>query len=555
MRKFISKMMTLIMAMTMVFATSVTAFAAEADKKATLTINGQEGAEYTVYQVMSANEISNGLYAYTVSSDFQTGVFPLNVGDKKFVLNENKEICLETTNENQETVQTPITTDGLQYDKNTYNLNSDTAKLAAALADKAKTVAATLSIAKDKKSASEDLSIGYYLIKQTKVPSSTDAKNGYVASKPVLVNLTENKVVTAKDDTEKLDKTITGLNTDTSKNVDENTAKIGDVINYKVTTYIPTYGTGVNKDSLKFYLYDTFSKGITYNNDVKVFISDTQDAKGNELTTGFTTDKLAKADATFEINLNSETILANQGKYVTLEYSGTLNKDAVINSAAGNPNTIELKYTNNPGTGEDHLKDTVKTYSFGLGIKKVDKATQEELDGAVFTLTKSGTDQPIQLVKVNDDEYRVATKDEIDNGNTVTDILVNSKSGHNPVIKGLDEGKYVLHEKTAPDNYSVVSDITVTVKADKNTKGEYLGSATISVDSGKLQDGKNEASTDSKVTATDGTVNINVYVEDTKGISLPETGSKTAMYCLLGGGLLVIMGGAFFGLTSRKKRS
>ena len=555
MRKFISKMMTLIMAMTMVFATSVTAFAAEADKKATLTINGQEGAEYTVYQVMSANEISNGLYAYTVSSDFQTGVFPLNVGDKKFVLNENKEICLETTNENQETVQTPITTDGLQYDKNTYNLNSDTAQLAAALADKAKTVAATLSIAKDKKSASEDLSIGYYLIKQTKVPSSTDAKNGYVASKPVLVNLTENKVVTAKDDTEKLDKTITGLNTDTSKNVDENTAKIGDVINYKVTTYIPTYGTGVNKDSLKFYLYDTFSKGITYNNDVKVFISDTQDAKGNELTTGFTTDKLAKADATFEINLNSETILANQGKYVTLEYSGTLNKDAVINSAAGNPNTIELKYTNNPGTGEDHLKDTVKTYSFGLGIKKVDKATQEELDGAVFTLTKSGTDQPIQLVKVNDDEYRVATKDEIDNGNTVTDILVNSKSGHNPVIKGLDEGQYVLHEKTAPDHYSVVPDITVTVEANKNTDGDYLGSATISVDSGKLQDGKNDASTDSKVTATDGTVNINVYVEDTKGISLPETGSKTAMYCLLGGGLLVIMGGAFFGLTSRKKRS
>ena len=170
-------------------------------------------------------------------------------------------------------------------------------------------------------------------------------------------------------------------------------------------------------------------------------------------------------------------------------------------------------------------------------------------------MTKSGTDQPIQLVKVNDDEYRVATKDEIDNGNTVTDILVNSKSGHNPVIKGLDEGQYVLHEKTAPDHYSVVPDITVTVKANKNSDGNYTGAATISVDSGKLQDGKNDASTDNKVTATNGTVKINVYVEDTKGISLPETGSKTAMYCLLGGGLLVIMGGAFFGLTSRKKRS
>lgn len=438
MKKIISKILTIVMAMTMVLAMGVPVFAAEGanssekDNKATLTVSGQAGAEYTVYQVMSAKKISEGLYTYTVSDDFATGVFPLTVGDKKYVLNGNNEICLETTSgegENQKTVQTPVATDGLNYDKTTYNRNSDTAQLAAALTDKAKTVVATLSIAAGQKSASQDLSLGYYLIKQTKVPTSTDEKNGYVASKPVLVNLTENKNVTAKDDTEKLDKTITGLNTDTSKNVDENTAKIGDVINYKVTTYIPTYGADVKKESLKFYLYDTFSSGITYNNDVKVFISDTQDEKGTELTSGFTTEKLAKEDATFEINLSADTILANQGKYVTLEYSGTLNKDAVINSTAGNPNTIELKYTNSPGNGEDHLKDTVKTYSFGLGIKKVDKATQEELDGAVFTLTKSGENTPIQLVKVSDDEYRVATAEEIKEGKTVTEITVNSKSG------------------------------------------------------------------------------------------------------------------------------
>lgn len=564
MKKLISKILTVVMAMTMVLAMGVPVFAAdgagssEQDNKATLTVSGQAGAEYTVYQVMSAKKISEGLYTYTVSNDFATGVFPLTVGDKKYVLNGNNEICLETTTgegENQKTVQTPVATDGLNYDKTTYNRNSDTAQLAAALTDKAKTVAATLSIEAGQKSASQDLSLGYYLIKQTKVPTSSDEKNGYVASKPVLVNLTSNKTVTAKDDTEKLDKTITGLNDDTSKNVDENTAKIGDIINYKVTTYIPTYGADIQKESLKFYLYDTFSKGITYNNDVKVFVSDTQDEKGTELTSGFTTDKLAKEDATFEINLSADTILANQGKYVTLEYSGTLNKDAVINSTEGNPNTIELKYTNSSGNGEDHLKDTVKTYSFGLGIKKVDKATQEELDGAVFTLTKSGADAPIQLVKVSDDEYRVATAEEIKEGNTVTDIAVNSKSGHNPIIKGLDEGQYVLHEKTAPDSYSVVPDITVTITANKNTDDKYTGAATVSVSSGKLQEGLSKADENSKVTATDGTVNINVYVEDTKGISLPETGSKAAMYCLLGGALLVIMGGAFFGLTSRKKRS
>ena len=194
--------------------------------------------------------------------------------------------------------------------------------------------------------------------------------------------------------------------------------------------------------------------------------------------------------------------------------------------------------------------DKVKTYTFGLGVKKVDKATQEELDGAVFTLTKKGESTPIKFVKVSDDEYRVATDKDTD---TVTDIAVNSKSGHNPVIKGLNEGDYILHEKTAPDKYSVVPDITVTIKANKNDEGKYTGAATISVSSGKLQDGTKPADQNNKVTVTDGNVNINVYVEDTKGISLPETGSKTAMYCLYAGALLVVLGAAFFGITSRKK--
>ena len=165
-------------------------------------------------------------------------------------------------------------------------------------------------------------------------------------------------------------------------------------------------------------------------------------------------------------------------------------------------------------------------------------------------MTKKGESTPIKFVKVSDDEYRVATDKDTD---TVTDIAVNSKSGHNPVIKGLNEGDYILHEKTAPDKYSVVPDITVTIKANKNDEGKYTGAATISVSSGKLQDGTKPADQNNKVTVTDGNVNINVYVEDTKGISLPETGSKTAMYCLYAGALLVVLGAAFFGITSRKK--
>lgn len=552
MKKATRKIMALFLSVVMVLAMGISVFAADADK-VTLTINGKAGAEYSVYQVMSAAKVENSdnLYQYTVTGAF-TQAFPMTTNGKTYDLNGNNEICVSVTADGKTTL-TPISTDSLDYNKTTYNRSSDTAAVAAYLESYAKEngIAATETVvlADGATSGTATVNKGYYVIKQTKVPTSTDGKNSYVASKAILVNLTENKTVTAKDDTEKLDKTITGLNTDTSGNADENTAKIGNKINYKVTTYIPTYGADVKKDSLVFSLYDTFSDGITYNNDIKVYIGDTEGATTTELGDNkYTEDN--KNGATFTVNLNADTIWDNQGKYVTLVYSGTLNEKAKVNSSEGNPNQIELDYTNSPDETTDHLKDEVKTYTFGLGVKKVDKATQEELDGAKFTLTKAGESEPIKLIKVDDDTYRVAKNNEKD---TVTEIEVNSKSGHNPVIKGLDEGKYVLHEAQAPDSYSVVGDITVTITAKTGTDGKLTGAAEISVSEGKTQQGDAAADDGIKVTTTDGTININVYVEDTKGISLPETGSKTAMYCLLGGALLVAMGGVFFGLTSRKK--
>ncbi len=556
MKKATRKIMALFLSVVMVLAMGISVFAAD-DNQVTLTINGKAGAEYSVYQVMSATKLENAdkLYKYTVNNDF-SGAFPmtLTVGEetKTYNLNENNEICLSVTADGKTTL-TPITSNGLGYDKSTYNRSSDAALVAAKLENYAKKneikATKTVTIADGATSGTATVNKGYYVIKQTKVPTSTDGKNSYVASKAILVNLTKNKVVTAKDDTEKLDKTITGLNTDTSGDADENTAKIGDKINYKVATYIPTYGADVKKDSLVFSLYDTFSDGITYNNDVKVYIGDTEGATTTELgDKEYTKDD--RSGATFTINLNADTIWDNQGKYVTLVYSGTLNEKAKVNSSEGNPNKIELDYTNSPDETTDHLKDEVKTYTFGLGVKKVDKATQEELDGAEFTLTKSGESEPIKLIKVNNDTYRVAKNGE---EGTVTKIEVNSKSGHNPVIKGLNEGKYVLHETQAPDSYSVVGDITVTITAKTGSDGKLTGAAEISVSGGKTQQGDAAADNETKVTATDETININVYVEDTKGISLPETGSKAAMYCLFGGALLVVMGGVFFGLTSRKK--
>lgn len=544
MKKLISKLLTTLITMTMAFTMAVPTFAASSN--ATLTISSkQNGAEYSVYQVMSAEKISDNLYTYKVNDNFNKA-FPLTVDSKTYVLNKNNEICLQNGDK-----ETQITGDGnTSYDKTTYNTSSDVALVAAALESYAKknSISPTATVTMDSSgSQSVSLPIGYYVIKQTKVPEK-DAQNGYIASKAVLVNLTANKTVTVKDDTEKLDKTITGVNTDTSKNLEENTANIGDKINYKVTTYIPTYGNDVDKSSLKFNLSDTFSSGITFNNDVKVYISATEgDTSASNLvdTSKYT---YTSTTSTFKVSLNPSTISGNQGKYVTLVYSGTLNADAKVNSSDGNPNTVKLDYTNGPDMNEFHLTDKVTTYTFGLGIKKVDKASGNPLDGAKFQLTQNGN--VVKLVKISDDEYRVATSSDT---NTVEEIEVKSASGHNPVIKGLAEGTYVLHETVAPDNYSKVTDITVKVTAKTDAENKLTGAADISVSGGKTQQGSDAADEQVKTTATNGTIDINIYVEDTKGISLPETGGKTAMYCLLGGALLIVMGGAYIGITNRKK--
>jgi fimbrial isopeptide formation D2 family protein len=544
MKRLMSKLMTTIITLAMVLAMGLPAFAIETDK-VTLTLRSeQEGAEYSVYQVMTASELSDDLYSYTVNADFE-GAFPITVDSNEYVLNENNEICLKEGSK-----EIPITSDGLSYNKKSYNRTSDTALVAAVLEKYARENNVPAAVTVSMGSSGEEtvsLPIGYYVIKQTKVPEK-DQQNGYIASKAVLVNLTENKKVTVKDDTEKLDKTITGLNDVKTENLDENTASIGDTINYKVTTYIPTYGEDVKKDSLKFKLTDTFSDGITFNKDVVVYLSDTEGDTSDSNKLDASAYTYTSETGTFDVNLNPETIYANQGRYVTLVYSGMLNEKAQVNSKTGNTNVVSLDYTNGPDMEEQHLSDKVKTYTFGLGVKKVDKATGEELDGAKFKLTKDG--QTVKLIKESEDVYRVANDGDID---TVEEIEVNSASGHNPVIRGLDEGTYVLRETAAPDSYSKVSDITVAVTANKGADGMLTGSADITVSGGKSQQGDNVADDSVKTTATNGTIDINIYVEDTKGISLPETGGKTAMVCLMLGALLVVAGGSYLGITNRKK--
>ena len=172
--------------------------------------------------------------------------------------------------------------------------------------------------------------------------------------------------------------------------------------------------------------------------------------------------------------------------------------------SAGNKNTAQLTY------GESHktTESTTTTYTYGFDIFKAD-ADQNRLNGAEFKLYDSD-DNLIHIVynKVTT-EYRRATKlanaDEELCGDTITVVDGLAR------IKGLDNGTYYLKETKAPDGYTLLTT-----------------PASFTISSANLYK-----------EVHDGVVSAGaaVYVENNKGVTLPETGGLgTLLFTVLGGG-------------------
>ena len=139
---------------------------------------------------------------------------------------------------------------------------------------------------------------------------------------------------------------------------------------------------------------------------------------GTDYTVGITGQKLT---VTFMDTTKVESI--TKDSVITVEYSAVLNSNAVI-GLNGQENKVDLEYSNNPsstGDGTTKPDDTDKTpedkvivFTYEQDIKKVDAATGEALENAVFNLYK----------KVSEDVEGTPTKVtyyvQVDNSNKVT---------------------------------------------------------------------------------------------------------------------------------------
>ena len=349
-----------------------------------------------------------------------------------------------------------------------------------------------------------------------------------------------------------------------SKEHDAADSQIGQDVTYNL------YGTiAENYDKHNTYFYkfsDQISKGLTLQEGAKVYLyenttaakGDLARAKGADITTQF--NEVTAAAATDGSKTTTWTCAnlknvdgVTKDSCIVVSYKAQVNGDAVVAGTEGNDNAVTLYYSNNPMSDKygETQPDTVKDYTYGLKINKVDLGTEAALENAQFTITTNGDEKNVDAKYVQADGTLSDTKI----------VLTTNKKGV-ITLTGLDAGTYTVTEVSAPDGYTTVEPFTFEIKPtmtanDPNAgltdlTGELKTSQADKVIAG-LTDGE---SGDNKLTMkadsekTDGIFNITVG--DTKQVGLPLTGLNGVTFTWIAGGAVLCIGVAHL-IRSRKQ--
>ena len=560
MKKLVSRFMAVLMAMTMILSMSMTAFAADAPKGALTVNNTVAGKTLDLYQIFTATKNEAGNVAYTLNSAYE-GFFQSKISGASTLTGE----ALSEKAYNY--VKDQVGTDG-----------SNGAAFAKDILDwilkNKTTVAATYTTATttDGTTVINDLAYGYYVVYPLgATDTSTAPGNETVKSVASLVNVTDTTVtINMKSNYPTVDKKIIQAQSGSGITVgaivngswegnhqmeleDENDPEdtiaprgaadgkkaedfgIGDTITYQLTSKVPDM-TGYNSYTFKF--SDTLSKGLDLKEVLSVKVGNTTLKAGK---TGTNTYALAYDEdtRTLTVTLNDfyNSYKNHTGETITVVYTATLNKDAVIGM---NPNTNKavVEYSNDPksdGTGksEPSIVD-VHTFDFTIFKYYLKDAAQTGLANAEFELYKANeagdaadTNAKINIVDEGNGVYRQATADEAKATGFTSAKIVSDADGK-VLVKGLDAGTYYLRETKAPEGYNkLLSDIKVEIKpVYDETTGKLTSYSVDYTYNGKTTNG---------AAITNKTDSPEVAVENKTGAQLPSTGSKGALMVTLAG--------------------
>ena len=493
--KHIKKLASLLLVLVMVFALATTAFAEETTYSITIN-NSTAGHTYEAYQIFTgdlaekdgAKILSNIVWGSGVSEAGQTAL-----GDAAA---------------KAETLKT----------------EADAKAFAKAVAPYLTTAAGSANTVTDGKYVISGLAAGYYLVKDQD-DSLTGDNDSYTE---YIIQVVGNVTATPKSDVPEVQKKVKDINdsTDTTKTDWQDSADydIGDSIPFQLKA---TLADNVSSyTTYKVVFHDTLSKGLTYNNDAKVYIDGTE-------TNGFT----VTADGTTTLTVSCDDVKAlgaGNSSVITVEYTAKLNENAVLGSA-GNPNEVYLEYSNNPNKSEngnnetgETPKDVVIVFTYKTIINKVD-SENAPLTGAAFKLEK--------LIKGKDGAAGTWT--------TVKEFTVDETTT-SFTFSGLDDGQYKLTETKTPAGYNTIDPIYFVIEA---TPDATADTPALTVLKAYLTDENGNKKTEVKdgetVNIDLGTVDltagsITTTVVNKSGSELPSTGGiGTTIFYVLGGVLVL----------------
>lgn len=393
----------------------------------------------------------------------------------------------------------------------------------------------------------DNLSAGYYLIKDNSVPD-TDAYSKLMlkvagditvtpkSAVPTVVKKVNEESYTADDNYG------TGYN-------DVADWDIGDAVPFKLIGTLPS--RLADYETYKYIFHDTLSTGLSYNNDAKVYV--VNDEGRTEVTAQFSIQSSGNSLTVTRNDVKSLTdVTVDADSQIVVEYTAVLNTDATIGKT-GNPNEVYLEFSNKPdssGAGDsdntgETPSDKVIVFTYELDTVKVDGSDNvTKLENAKFTLQRSSDNMYVQV----DSNGKVTGWT---NSSEQATVLTSDENGLFKVI-GIEDGEYILTETEAPQGYNkLTSPITVTLTAttsngqDWNGTSDALTNLTVTSKVGDSNAVGGTASADTGI--------AEITVANNTGAELPSTGGIGTTIFYVSGGVLVVGSGILLIAKKRMK--
>lgn len=372
---------------------------------------------------------------------------------------------------------------------------------------------------------------GYYLLKDKDAVTGDDAATLFIVqvNGPVTVNRKANKPTF-----EKKVKDVNDSTGDKSDWQDSADYDVNDEVPFQLTATLPTNEADFAAyKTYKLVFHDRQSAGLTFNKDSVV-------VKYGDQTLGtdsYTLETPATDNDTFDITITdaktvkdadgSAITVAAGGKF-TVEYTSTLNENAVI-GAAGNPNEASLEFSNNPNVGGEGETgktptDKVIVFTYQLDINKTfNGGTPDDNDLPEFTLYK----------------FDSATNDYTTNVGKVG-ITKTADGKYTASFKRVDDGKYKLVETKTPAGFNTADPTLFDITADHDVESDNPQLTVLKINT-------------TAGNTTTGTVTADVVNQ--KGSNLPSTGGMGTVMLYVAGIAVFVLAGATLVMALRRRNA